>query len=106
MNVLIAVYPQMYRDSIVHTIRSYRPGVEVEPCLPEDLDRKLALLQPDLLVCPDTAPEARKRVRNRVEIGYSDSLDATIIRDERATKVADMSLEGLLMVLDQSAILE
>ena len=106
MNVLIAVYPQMYRDSIVRTIRSYHPDLEVEPCLPQDLDWKLALLQPDLLVCPDKAPEARKRVRNRVEIGYSDSLEATIIRDDQATKVTDISLEQLLMVLDQSAILE
>ncbi len=106
MNVLIAVYPQMYRDSIVHTIRSYRPDVEVESCHPEDLDRKLALLQPELLVCPDTAPEARKRVRNRVEIGYSDNLEATIIRDDQATRVTDISLERLLEVLDQSTILE
>ena len=106
MNVLIAVYPQMYRDSIVRTIRSYRPDVEVEPCHPQELDRKLALLQPDLLVCPDKAPEARMRVRNRIEIGYSDSLEATIIRDDQATKVTDISLEQLLMVLEQSAILE
>jgi hypothetical protein len=106
MNVLIAVYPQMYRDSIVHTIKSYRPDVDVEPCLPQNLDRKLTLLQPELLVCADTAPEARKRVRNRVEIGYSDSLDATIIRDDQATRVTDISLERLLEVLDQSAILE
>jgi hypothetical protein len=106
MSVLIAIYPQMYREAVVHTIRSCRPDVEVEPCPPEDLDRKLALLQPELLVCHDTAPEARKGVRNRVEIGYSDSLDAIIIRDERATRVTDIGLEGLLKVLDQSAILE
>ena len=106
MNVLIAVYPQMYRDSIVHTIRSYRPDVEVEPCPPEHLEQKIALLQPDLLVCHDTAPEARMHVRNRVEIGYSDSLDATIIIDDQATRVTYISLERLLTVLDQSAILE
>jgi len=96
----------MYRDAIVHTIRSYRPDVEVEPCLPEDLDVKLDLLQPELLVCHDTAPGVRKRVHNRVEIGYSDSLDATIIRDGQVTSVTDIGLEKLLTVLDQSAILE
>ena len=100
MNVVVAIYPQMYRDTIVHTLRSYRPDVEVRPCLPEDLDVKIALLQPELLVCHDTAPGVRKRVRNRVEIGYSDSLDATIIRDDEVTKVTDISLERLLTVLD------
>jgi hypothetical protein len=106
MNVMIAVFPQMYRDSIVHTIKSYRPDVEVEPCPPEDLERKLALLQPELLVCHPTAPEARKRVRYRVEISYSDSLDVTIVRDDQATRVTDISLEQLVKVLDQSATLE
>ena len=96
----------MYREAVVHTIRSHRPDVEVEPCHPEDLDSKLALLQPKLLVCHDTAPGARKRVPNRVEIGYSDSLEATIIRDGQSTSVTDISLEKLLTVLNQSAILE
>ena len=105
MSVLVSIYPQMYREAVVHTIRSYRPDVEVEPCPPQDLDQKLALLQPELLVCHDTAPEARKRVRNRVEIVYSDSLDATIFRHNQATRVRDISLEGLVTVLDQSAIL-
>ena len=106
MSVLICIYPQMYREAVVHTLSSHRPDLEVEPCPPEDLDRRLALLQPELLVCHDTAPEARKRVRNRVEIGYSDSLEATIIREDQTTRVADISLEGLLKVLEQSAILE
>src|ERR687890_1269672 len=106
MTVLVAIYPQMYRDSIVHTIRSYRPDLEVEPCHPEDLDLKLTLFQPELLVCHDTAPGARKRVRNRVEIGSSDIIDATIIRDDQITRVTDISLENLLTVLNQSAILE
>jgi hypothetical protein len=106
MSVLIALYPQMYRETVVHTIRSRRPDVEVEPCPPEDLDQKIALLQPDLLVCHDTAPEARERVGNRVEICYSDSLDATIIREDQVTRVADISLERLLKVLDLIAILE
>ena len=106
MNVVVAIYPQMYRDAIIHTIRSYRPDVEVEPCIPEDLDVKLDLLQPELLVCHDTALAVRKHVRNRVEIGYSDSLDATIIRDGQVTSVTDIGLEKLLTVLDQSAILE
>jgi len=96
----------MYRETVADTIRSRRPDVEVATCPPEDLNRKLALLQPELLVCHDTAPEALERVRNRVEICYSDSLDTTIIREDQATRVADISLERLLKVLDLIAILE
>ncbi len=68
MSVLIAIAPQMYRETVAHSIRSRRPDVEVETCPPEDLDLQLALLQPDFLVCHDKAPEARERVRDRVEI--------------------------------------
>jgi len=97
----------MYREALIHTLKSRRPDVEVEACSPEDLDQKLALLQPELfLMCHDTAPEARERIHNRVEINYSDSLDATIFRDGQSTRVADISLERLLTVLDQIAVLE
>jgi hypothetical protein len=96
----------MYRETVVHTLESRRPDLEVERCPPEDLDQQLALLQPDFLVCHDTAPEARERVRDRVEICYSDSLDATIFREGQATRVRDISLERLLSVLNLIAILE
>lgn len=78
MRVLVAIAPQMYRETVAHAIRSRRPDVEVQTCPPEDLDRKLALLEPDFLVCHDAVPKARECVRNRVEVNYSDSLDATI----------------------------
>jgi len=106
VSVLVAIAPQMYRESLIHTLKNHRPEVEVEACPPEDLDRKLTLLQPNLLVCHDTAPEARERVRNRVEICYSDSLDATIVRDGQSTRVADIGLERLLTVLDLIAVLQ
>jgi hypothetical protein len=107
MSVLIAIAPQMYREALIHILKSRRPEIEVEACPPEDLERKLTLLESNLfLVCHDTAPEARERVRNRVEIRYSDSLDATIFRGGESTRVADISLERLLTVLDLIAVLE
>lgn len=104
--MLVAIAPQMYRETVVHTLKSHRPDLEVEACPPEDLDRKLALLLPDLLLCHDTAPKERELVRDRVEICYSDSLDATIFRDSQTTRVADISMQRLLTVLDLIAILE
>jgi hypothetical protein len=96
----------MYRETVVHTLESRRPDLKVESCPSEDLDQQLTLLQPDFLVCHDTVPEARERVPNWVEILYSDSLDATIFREGQATRVADISLERLLSVLNLIAILE
>ena len=106
MSVLVTISPRMYRETVAHTIRSRRPDAGVQTCPPENLDRQLALLEPDFLVCHDTVLEARERVRNRVEICYSDSLEATISREAQATRVADISLERLLIVLNLIAILE
>jgi hypothetical protein len=106
VSVLVAIAPQMYREAVVNTLKNRRPDVEVDACPPEELDQKLDLFQPDFLLCHDTAPEARERIHNRVEIIYSDSLDATIFRDGESTRVADISLERLLTVLDQIAVLE
>ena len=106
ISVLVAIAPQMYREAVVHLLKSRRPDLEVEACPPEDLDQRLALFVPGFLLCHDTASEERERVRNRVEICYSDSLDATIFREEQTTRVADISLERLLTVLDLIAILE
>jgi hypothetical protein len=106
VSVLVAIAPQMYREAVVNTLKSRRPDVEIDACPPEDLDQKLALFQPELLLCHDTAPEAREWIHNRVEINYSDSLDATIFRDGQSTRIADISLERLLTFLDQIAVLE
>jgi hypothetical protein len=108
VSVLVAIAPQMYRQAVVHTLKSRRPDLEIDACPPEDLDQKLALLLQSghFLLCHDTAPEARERIHNRVEINYSDSLDATIFRDGESTRIADISLERLLMVMDQIAVFE
>ncbi len=103
--MLIAIAPQMYRETVVHAVSSRRPDLEVESCSPEDLERNLALLQPDFLLCHDTAVEARERILNRVEVNYSDSLDATIFREGQVTRVGDISLNRLLSFLDLIAIM-
>jgi hypothetical protein len=107
-NVLIAIAPQLYREAIANAVRSQRPDViEVGVCPPEDLDWELTLSQPELLVCHDTAPEARELVHNRIEIYCGDSLEATVFREgDRTTKVANIGLRRLLTVLDLIAISE
>ncbi len=41
-----------------------------------------------------------------LRLNYSDSLEATISRDDQATRISDIGLERLLTFLDQIAILE
>ena len=101
MRVLIAISPQMYRETVAFTLGSQRPGVKVEAVSPENLDRAAARLRPDVLVCHhEASPATREGVSHRIEIIYSDSLDALVVVDGREERVADIGLAGMLSVVD------
>jgi hypothetical protein len=105
--LLVAIAPRMYREAFVRSVRNHRPDVEVEPCPPEDLERKIALLEPHLfLVCHDTASEARKRVADRIEISLTDGMDATVFVDYNATRAANIGLDQLFAWVDEIVPLE
>jgi hypothetical protein len=99
--VLIAVAPRMYRETVAFTPRDRRPGVKVEAVSPEDLDREAASVEPDVLVCHDDAsPDVREGVPYRVEILYTDSMNARVVVDGREETVEDIGVERMLSVVD------
>ncbi len=101
MRVLIAIAPKMYRDTVAFTLTSRRSGIEVEAVSPEELDGEAASVKPDVLVCHDDAsPEVRERVSHRVEILYTDSMNARVVSDGREESVEDIGVERLLVLMD------
>ena len=110
MRVLVTVSPQMYRQAIAHSIQSARPGVEVRIAPPEATEEQLRLFRPDLLLYNDTAPipeEALEGVPARVEMLYSDSMDARVRADGgMVSRMRDMSTEDLLRTVAVAASLE
>ncbi len=68
----------------------------------------MAAFRPHLLVHNDTAPipeEALGGVPCRVEVLYSDSMDARVCADGQLERIADMDVGGLLRVADLAAAL-
>ena len=109
MRVLVTVSPQMYRQAVAASIRSARPGIEVRIAPPEDTEEQLRLFSPELLLYDDTAPipvEALEGVPARVEVLYSDSMDARIRADGMVSRMSDMSTEDLLRTVAVAASLE
>jgi hypothetical protein len=109
MRVLVTVSPQMYRQAIAHSIQSACPGIEVRIAPPEDAEEQLRLFRPDLLLYNDTAPipeEALEGVPARVEVLYSDSMDARVRADGMVSRMRDMSTEDLLRTVAVAASLE
>jgi hypothetical protein len=106
MRVLVSVSPRMYREAIALSIHRNRPGLDVRIAPPEEAERELTTFQPHLLVHNDTAPIPEGMldgVPYRVEVLYSDSMDARVIADSQGEEIGDMDLEGLMRVVDGAA---
>ena len=109
MRVLVTVSPRMYRQAIALSIQNARPGIEVRIAPPEDTEEQLALFRPELLLYNDTAPipeEALEGIPARVEVLYSDSMDARVRANGMVSRMRDMSTEDLLRTVSVAASLE
>ena len=109
MRVLVTVSPKMYREAVAASIQRARPGIEVRVAPPEDAGLELADFRPHLLVHDDTAPipeEALEGVPTRVEVLYSDSMDARVRADGMVSRMRDMSTEDLLRTVAVAATLD
>jgi hypothetical protein len=104
--VLVALFPQMYREAIAHSIRSNRPGLEVRIATPEAAESEIDDFRPHLLVHNDTAPIAEGALAGvpcRVEVLYSDGLDARVSADGSSVRIDDASTGDLLELVDRAA---
>ena len=106
--VLVALSPRMYRQALALPIHRNRPGLDVRVASPEDATGEIEAFRPHLLVHSDTAPVpegALAGVPCRVEVLYSDSMDARVSADGRLERIGDMDVGGLLRVVDRAAAL-
>jgi hypothetical protein len=108
VRVLVTVEPRIYREAVAQSIRRASPGAEVKVAPPDDAEGEIALFRPDLLVHDDTAGIAEGALAGvpcRVEMLYSDSMDARVTADGMATRLRDMSTEDLLRTVAVAASL-
>src|SRR5215213_5722617 len=99
----------MYREAVAASIQSARPGIEVRVAPPEDAEEQLRLFRPELLLYNDTAPipkEVLEGIPTRVEVLYSDSMDARVRADGMVSQMRDMSIEDLLRTVAVAATLD
>jgi hypothetical protein len=106
MRILVAVSPLMYREAIALSLHQHRPGFEVRLAPPESAQEQVREFGPHLLVCNDADgldPRVLDGVPFRVEVRYSDGMDAKINIDGRDEEARDISIERLLSVADEAA---
>ena len=106
--VLVTLSPLMYRQAVALSIQRGRPGlVDVRIAPPEAMEEQLASFRPHLLVHNDArgtdrggsvpiSEEALRRAPHRIEVLYSDGMDARLSADGTLTELGDASTEDLL----------
>jgi hypothetical protein len=111
IRVLVTLSPLMYRQAIALSIHRNRPGlVDVRIASPEAMEAELVSFRPHLLVHNDERgglvpiPEPLLRaIAHRIEVLYSDGMDARLSADGRITELRDASTEDLLEAVDEAA---
>ena len=106
MRVLVTLSPRMYRQAIALSVHRDRPHLDVRVAPPEAAAGQIDAFRPHLLVHNDTAPipqEALGGVPCRVEVLYSDSMDARVSAEGRVESIGDMDTAGLLRAVDRAA---
>lgn len=104
MRILIAVKPRVYREVLALSLHQHRPDDEVLISPPESLDGEVRRFKPHLVVCvEDAVLDIPPSVLCRVEIMFSDGLDARIGLDGHVTEAKDVGTKDLLALVDQTA---
>jgi hypothetical protein len=109
MRVLVTVSPRMYREALALSIQRHSPTLEVRISPPEAAEEELASFRPHLLIHDDTAhipEEVLEGIPTRVEMLYSDSMDARVRAHGMVSQMRDMSTEDLLRTLAVAAALD
>jgi hypothetical protein len=117
IRVLVTLSPQMYRQAVALSIQRGRPSlVDVRLAPPEAAEAELASFRPHLLVHNDARGDSRsgavpipeaalQAVPHRLEVLYSDGMDARLSADGVLTELPDASTDDLLAAVDAAVSL-
>jgi hypothetical protein len=104
VRILVTAMPRMYREAIALALHRHRPDAEVMLVSAESLDGEIGSFRPHLLLHNDNdgvPPEALEVVVCRIEILFSDGMDARVVMDGQVVSKEDLSLEELFAVVDE-----
>jgi hypothetical protein len=119
IRVLVTLSPRMYRQAVALSVQRNRRGlVDVRIAPPGAMEEELASFRPHLLVHNDPRGDLRggavripkealeaaiKKVPRRVEVLYSNGMDARLSADGRLTELPDASTDDLLGAVDAAS---
>lgn len=103
MRILITVSPRMYREALALSVHRRRPGLEVRIASPAETEEEVTSFRPHLLVHNDGLDSGLlSGVPCRVEVLYSDGMDAKIGVKGSVSEVGDISMDELFTLVDEA----
>jgi hypothetical protein len=94
--ILVANELTSYRQTIAIVIRELHPNVEVLEVHPETLDREVARVDPDLVICSRVTTALEERVANWIELYPECGPYSTFCIDGERRAMEDVQLSDLL----------
>ena len=101
--ILVANELRSYREAIAGVFRDLRPNVEVSDAEPEDLDREVTRLRPDLVVCSRVTPLVESSAPTWIELYPNCKPHSVIYTGSQRRTIKDIQLSDMLEVLDRTA---
>jgi hypothetical protein len=104
LRVLITISPRLYREALALSVYRHRPDLEVRIAPPEALTEETTRFRPHLLVRNDNDGVEREvlaEIPYRIEVLYSDSMNARISAHGDVTEVQDIAMDDLLRLVDE-----
>lgn len=105
MRILITAAPLMYREALALAFRQGRPDAEVMLGDLASLDGEVDNFRPHMLVGNDAdgvVPKALADVMCRIEILFSDGLDARFSLGGEVRYIKDIGIKKLLALMDEA----
>src|SRR5215211_8164512 len=106
VRVLVTAEPRMYREAIALAVQRNRPEAEVMLVPEEVMDGQVEDFAPHVLVRNDSdevIPEGLLgSVVCRLEVLYTDGMDARVSVGESSYRIEDATMEDLLSLVDEA----
>ena len=102
LRVVVANELRSYRETIAQVMRSVRPDVEVSEAEPEELNREVARLQPNFVICSRLTSVVESSVPVWVELYPGHEAHSRVGVRGKITTVESIQLTDLFALLDWS----
>ena len=102
MRVMVANEPRSYRETIAYALAELRPNAEVLTVDPEDLERELLRVSPQLVVCSRVTRLIKREAPAWIEL-YPDLASESVVGfDGQRITYPDIDLETVLSIVDEA----